>query len=100
MAHGRSARHRAFHGRARASVHTTVRSHQGFARSWATCIRFDAKREERTCAAVFGCSRSHSKTRAWGEASMRSALAYDFHIVVVGGGMVGACTAALLAIDP
>jgi 2-octaprenylphenol hydroxylase len=30
---------------------------------------------------------------------MRSAPAYDFHIVVVGGGMVGACTAALLAED-
>jgi len=28
---------------------------------------------------------------------MRNAPAYDFHIVVVGGGMVGACTAALLA---
>lgn len=30
---------------------------------------------------------------------MKSAPAYDFHIVVVGGGMVGACVAALLAGD-
>jgi 2-octaprenylphenol hydroxylase len=31
---------------------------------------------------------------------MKGAPACDFHVVVVGGGMVGACTAALLAADP
>jgi 2-octaprenylphenol hydroxylase len=31
---------------------------------------------------------------------MKGGAAYDFHIVVVGGGMVGACAAALLAANP
>ncbi|HEU4600959.1 MAG TPA: UbiH/UbiF/VisC/COQ6 family ubiquinone biosynthesis hydroxylase [Steroidobacteraceae bacterium] len=34
------------------------------------------------------------------KALTKSTIAYDFDIVVVGGGMVGACTAALLAADP
>src|SRR5690349_16281603 len=100
MARCRSTRDREIHGRTRACVHSTLRARKGVARSWLASLRLDAEREERPRAALFRRRGTHSKACTRSKAHMRSAPAYDFHIVVVGGGMVGACTAALLASDP
>src|SRR5262245_56066672 len=105
MARCRSRADRWFHRWARAPVHAAAGTGEGPARYRVARVRPDARREGCDVAAVARGGGQDSKTRAWQPARRRAApgsmsMSSDFHIVIVGGGLVGACTAALAANAP
>ena len=67
---------------------------QGAARRRHARVRSHAGGEGRAVAALAGGGRADPETGAWREPAL---MRPDFHIIIVGGGMVGACAAALAA---
>src|SRR5262249_18443813 len=88
---------RALHRRPGPAVPAAAGSDQGAARCRLAGLRPHARSEGRAVTAVAGCGRAHPATGARRELAL---MRPDFHLVIVGGGLVGACAAALAAADP